>query len=238
MSLLLSGVQRLRSLVLMVMLVLVTGSTMSLGVPSASSTEGVTVSPGEPQCSALFRTVTNNTSQPLSVLIYEIKNEQRTDYPFRWDIAPGVSSSFNTMGLHFSQSLGVKTGGYVSRPGLEPVFEWTDWGAAQYVLPSDCPPMVAPARVTKRTKSFSEAPRPLIFFKSTAYATEFGYRVGNKGIRWDRSTWYREGLNTSQGPFMKPGQSLGVKFYSRNVDDSEKRTPAVYLGKKTFTRAR
>lgn len=230
MSLLLSGVQRFKAFVLMLIAVLVSASMM-LGASPASATEGVTVSPGEPQCSALFRTVTNNSSQLLYVTVYEIKNGQRTDYPFRWEVAPGESSLFNTMDHFYSHSLGIKT-------SLATTVGWTDWGAMEYVFPSDCPPMVAPAKVTNRTKASSKDPRPLIWFKAKAYATEFGYRLGSKKIKWDTSTWYREGLNISRGPFMKPGQRVRIKFYSRNVDDSERRTRAVYLGKKTITRAR
>lgn len=231
MSLLLSGVQRFKAFVLMLMLVLVTGTTMLFGASPASATEGVTVTPGEPQCSALFRTVTNNSSQLLYFTVYEIKNGQETNYPYSREVVSGETALVNTMGHYYSHSLGIKT-------RLASTFEWTDWGAAEYVMPSGCPPLVAPAKLTNRTKLLSENPRPLIWFKSSAYATEFGYRVGDRKIKWDTSTWYREGVNISRGPFMKPGQRLRLKFYSRNVDDSESRTEAVYLGKKTISRVR
>lgn len=236
MSLLLSRAKRDKALVLLSSAALLATFTLP-GASPASATPGVTVTHLATTCSALFRQVTNNSSQVIYVYVYETMNGQRVDYIPRFEVAPGQSENFNTMRLYFTQSLGIRTGALVAQPNTPPTVEWTDWGATDFVTPSDCPPMIAPAKVTTRTKSISAKPRPVIWFKTKAYSTDFGYRVGNGKIKWT-ARFAKVGVNVASGPFMKPGQRLQLKFYSRNVDDSESTTDPVMVGKKWFTRSR
>ncbi len=238
MSLLLSGVQRIKALVLMLALAVLVPAPMVFGAsPASAAVEGVTVTPGEPQCYALFRTVTNSSSQRIVASVYEIRNGLRIDYPLRMELAPGESFTFNTDAHYYSHQLGIKTGGYVYSPGLPPSYEWDDWGAADYVMPPSCPQLIGAAKLTKKTKLSFKTSQPMIWFKTKAYITQLGYSVRNKRIKWS-SEPYGDGLNVARGPFMKKGQRLAVKFYSRNRDDSESTTEPVFLGKKVFKRLR
>ena len=246
MSLLITGIQRVKAFVLMLLAVTLAASMSLLGVPSAfadatdqSTFDGVTVTPGEPDCGYLYRTVTNSTDKWVTMKTFEVFNGVRLDQ-FPMQLGPGESIRLSTNGMHyFSHSFGISTGVWPTDAAASSGMQWKDWGATEYVLPPGCPPMLAPAKVLGKAKIVTKAAKPIIRFRSSAYYTDFGYQVVGKGkrIKWT-ARWLHAGKNGAYGPRLKPGQRVKLKFYSRNHDDGDKVSAPVYVGTKKVKRVR
>ena len=238
MSLLITGIQRVKAFVPMFLAVALAASMSLLGVPSASANAGVTVNRVDSYvpCALMSLEVTNHFPHVVYVRIYEVRNGVRVDRNLIDKLAPGESFTASTDGeRYFAHSLGVTSGTY----GVGPTGPgWTDWGAIEFVAPSDCPPMTGVTKLSRRTKSVTKKSRPVVRFKTTAYSTDLGYQVVGKGKRIKWSEYWQSGSHTMFGPRLKPGQRIKVKFFSRSRDDSGVRTDPVYIGKKKFKRTR
>ncbi len=237
MSLLLSEVQRFKAFVLMLVSVLVTGSMM-FGASPASATEGVTASAGASSCSSVDWTVNNATSQYVYVYTYTINNGVRTDNTNPFKVEPGQSFVLNgPLEKYFTHEFGIKTSTQVMSTSGAYTVEMTDWGTATYVPPSECP-LLAPAKIIRYGNAVISKPRPIFTYKAKAYYTDFGYTIVGKStkIKWV-STLMSPGKYTAQGPLLKPGQRVRLKFFSRNVDDSMRTSAPVLIGKTSVSRA-